>query len=72
MSRVSLSNSSSLARQLSAAAPRATGLRQRQLDLAAKRGQRRAQLVRQGGTELAHLPDRMFEPPERVVEGTRT
>ena len=52
------------------AAPRAIAARrQRQLDLAAQRGQRRAQLVRQRGAELPHLADRVLEPAERVVEG---
>ena len=44
---------------------------ERELDLAAKHRERRAQLVGQGGAELAHLVDGMFEVAERVVEGDR-
>ena len=46
------------------------GLRlpERHFDLPAQRGERRAQLVREGGTELPHLADRALEPRQRFVE----
>ena len=41
---------------------------QRQLDLAAQRGQRRAQLVCERGAELPHLADGVLQPRQRLVE----
>ena len=71
ISRVSRSISSIWLASRRAAAGLASRRPRGQLDLAAKRGQRRAQLVRQRGAELAHLADRVFEPAERLVEGVR-
>ena len=42
-----------------------------ELGSAAKRGERRAELVRERGAELPHLADGLLEPAERVVEGVR-
>ena len=57
-----------LAGQRRAARPRRGPSAQRQLDLAAQRRERRAQLVGERGAELPHLADRVLEPRQRVVE----
>ena len=44
---------------------------QGQLNLTAKRGQRRTQLVRERGAELAHFADGMLEAAKCLVEGAR-
>ena len=50
---------------------RAASLHQRKLGLPAQHGQRRPQLVSDGGAELTHLGDRLLQPGERLVEGVR-